>query len=44
MILWQEFLNLLKGQSVYLAATKTHFARHLLITDDVCIFANSIIA
>ena len=42
MIAWQEFLNLLEGQSVHLAAPKTHYARDILITDDVPIFATSI--
>ena len=42
MIPWQEFLNLLEGQSVHLAAPKTHYARDILITDDVPIFATSI--
>ena len=39
---WQEFLNLLVNQSVHLAAPKTHYARDILILDDVPIFANSI--
>ena len=43
MIPWQEFLNLLEGQSVHLAAPKTHYARDILITDDVPIFATSIV-
>ena len=42
MILWQEFLNLLEHQSIHLAAPKTHYARDILITDDVPIFATSI--
>ena len=42
MIPWQEFLNLLKGQSVHLSALKTHYARAILITDNVSIFAASI--
>ena len=42
MIPWQEFLNLLEGQSVHLAAPKTHYARDTLITDHVPIFATSI--
>ena len=42
MITWQEFLNLLEGQSVYLVAPKTHYARDILITDDVPIFAINI--
>ena len=43
MIPWQEFLKLLEGQSVHLAAPKTHYARDILITDDVPIFATSIV-
>ena len=40
MILWQEFLNLLEGQSVHLARPNTHHCvRDILITDDVPIFA-----
>ena len=42
MIPWQELFNLLEGQSVYLGAPKTHYARDILITDDVPIFATSI--
>ena len=42
MIPWQEFLNLLEGQNVHLAAPKTHYARDILITDDAPIFATSI--
>ena len=42
MIPWQEFLNLLEGQSVYLAAPRTHYARDILITDDVPIFTTTI--
>ena len=42
MIPWQEFLNLLEGHSVHLAATKTHYARDILITDDVPNFATNI--
>ena len=42
MILWQELLNLLEGQSVHLGAPKTHYARDILITDDISIFATSI--
>ena len=42
MIPWQEFLNLLEGQIVHLAAPKTYYARDILITDDVPIFAINI--
>ena len=42
MIPWQEFLNLLDGQSVHLAAPKTFCARYILITDDVPVFATNI--
>ena len=39
---WQEFSNLLEGQSVHLAAPKIQYARDILITDDVpIIFATS---
>ena len=39
MILWQELLNLLEDQNVHLTAPKTQYARDILITDDVPIFA-----
>ena len=42
MIPWNKFLNLLDGQSVHLAAPKTRYARDILITDDVPMFATSI--
>ena len=42
MIPWQEFLNLLEGQSVHSAAQKTHYARDILTTDGVSIIATSI--
>lgn len=42
MIPWQEFLNLLEGQTVHLAAPKTHFAKDICIEDDKPIFATSI--
>ena len=42
MIPWQEFLNLLEGESVHLTAAKTHYAREILNTDDVPIFSTSI--
>ena len=42
MIPWQEFLNLQKGQSLFLAAPKTHYARYVLITHYVPIFETSI--
>ena len=38
----QEFLNLLEGQSVRLSAPKTQYARDILITDNVPIFATSV--
>ena len=41
MISWKEFLNFLEGQTVNLAAPKTHYARGILITDDVPMFATS---
>ena len=42
MIPWQEFLNLLEGQSLHLAAPKTHFSQDILLTSDIPIFATSI--
>ena len=39
---WQEFLNLRKVQSVHLASSKNHYAKDILITANVCIFATSI--
>ena len=42
MISWQEFLNLLKGQNVYLAAPSFHFAEDIYICSDVQIPATSI--
>ena len=39
---WNKFLYLLEGQSIHLAAPKTHYARDILITDGVPIFATSI--
>lgn len=42
MIPWQEFLNLLEGQTVHLAAPKTHFAQDIMFTADTPIFSTSI--
>ena len=42
MISWKELLNLLEGQSIHLATPKTHYARCILITEDVPIFATNI--
>ena len=42
MIPWQEFLNLLEGQTVHLAAPKTHYAKDICMVDDLPIFATSI--
>lgn len=42
MIPWSEFLNLLEGQTVHLAAPKTHFAQDILLSTDMPIFATSI--
>ena len=42
MISWQEFLNLLKGQNVHLAAPKSDFAEDICICSDVSILATSI--
>ena len=43
MISWQEFLNLLKGQNVHLAAPKSHFSEDICNCDDVPILATSIL-
>ena len=42
MIPWQDFLNLLEGQKVHLAAPKTHYAEDIFICSDIPIFATSI--
>ena len=42
MISWQEFLNLLEGQIVHLAAPKSHFSEDIYICSDVPILATSI--
>lgn len=42
MIPWQEFLNLLEGQNVHLAAPKSHFAEDIYLCKDTPIFATSI--
>ena len=42
MVPWQDFLNLLEGQTVHLAAPKTHYAEDILIKSDIPIFATSI--
>ena len=42
MIPWQEFLNLLEGQTVHLAAPKTHFAQDINFTADTPVFGTSI--
>ena len=42
MISWQEFLNLLEGQNVHLAAPKSHFAEDIYICSYVPILATSI--
>ena len=42
MISWQEFLNLLEGQNVHLAALKSHFAEDTYTCSDVTILATSI--
>lgn len=42
MISWQEFLNLLKGRNVHLAASKSHLAAGIYICDDVPILATCI--
>ena len=42
MIPWSDFLNLLEGQTVHLAAPKTHFAQDIILSGDMPIFAMSI--
>ena len=42
MISWQEFLNLLEGQNVHLAAPKSHFADNIYVCSDAPILATSI--
>ena len=42
MIPWQEFLNLLEGQNVHLAAPKSHFEEDIYLCKDTPIFATSI--
>lgn len=42
MIPWQEFLNLLEGQTVHLAAPKSHVAKNICVSDDKPIFVTSI--
>ena len=42
MISWPEFLNLLEGQTVHLAAPKTHFAQDIVLSSDMPTFATSI--
>ena len=42
MISWKEFLNLLEGQSIHLAAPKIHYAKCILITEDIPVFATNI--
>ena len=42
MIPWSEFLNLLEGQAVHLAAPKTHSVQDIILSGDIPIFATSI--
>ena len=42
MISWQEFLDLLEGQNVHLAAPKSHFTEDIYIFSDIPILATSI--
>ena len=42
MIPWFDFLNFLEGQTVHLAAPKTHFAQDIILSGDMPIFAMSI--
>lgn len=42
MISWAEFLNLLEGQTVRLAAPKSHYAQDIVLSSDMPIFATSI--
>ena len=42
MIAWPEFLNLLEGQTVHLAAPKSHYAQDIVLSTDMPIFETSI--
>ena len=42
MIPWSDFLNLLEGQSLHLAAPKTNSAQEIMLSGDIPIFAASI--
>ena len=42
MIAWQEFLNLLEGQTVHLATPKSHYAQDIILSSDIPVFATSI--
>ena len=39
MIPWSDFLNLFEGQTVHLAAPKTHFIQEIILPGDIQIFA-----
>ena len=39
---WSEFLNILEGQTVDLAAPKSHFAQDIILSGDIPIFPTSI--
>ena len=41
-ISWFNFSNLLKRQTVHLAAAKAHFAQNIILSGDISIFATSI--
>ena len=42
MIPWSDFLILLEGQTVHLAAPKTHFGQGIMLSGDIPIFATNI--
>ena len=42
MIPWCDFLNFFEGQTVHLAAPKTHFAQDIILPGDIPIFVMSI--
>ena len=42
MLPWQDFLNLLEGQSVHLPTPKTHYSEDICVSADIPIFATSI--
>ena len=42
MISWAELFNLLEGQTLHLAAPKTHFSQDIVLSSDIPVFATSI--